>query len=185
MIKPLFAAMLAVVAVVLQGTVLHQAAPGGVTIDLALLLTLFVAWRNGPVPGIVLGLWCGALAGAAPGMSVAMSVLYALAGWTTGLLAGLHPNRSAFRAAVIGGGMALSQQGLESLVMRLAQVPVWAEPASVFWTLVWHGLGLGLMVAVCGADVRGWVRNLRLRRLESRGRGTPWTADWGHLANAG
>lgn len=185
MIKLFVAAVLAVVAVVLQGTLLHQAAPGGVTLDLALLLTLFSAWRYGAVFGIALGLWCGALVGAAAGMSVAMAMLYAFTGWTTGLLARLHPNRGAIRAAVIGAGMAVSQQGLESLVMRIAQVPTWTEPASVFWTLVWHGLGLGLMVAISSADLRGWMRNRRLRRLESGGRGTPWTADWGHLANAG
>lgn len=173
MIRALALIGLVAVAVVLQGTVLYQAAPIGVTIDLALLLTLWTAWRHGLVPGAGLGLWSGALIGAAKGTSVESGLLYAVAAVVMAVLA----SRTVVSAAVMGGAIALSLQGLQNVVQGS-----WQNPETVPWILFWHMLGMAVLVGL--SEGAGRLRWPRRPRLKIRG-GKAWTADWEPLPYAG
>ena len=169
--KLIFTASLIVLGVVLQGTLLYRALPGGVTLDFALLFTLLAAWRRGSTTAFFIGLWGGALVGTALGVMLPlMALLYGLIGWTTGRIVRLMGPRKIWRAALLGATMLVSLQGLENLFLALAHEPVIVEPAALGWSLVWHGLGLAALVIV--ADFHPFQR-LRGRSERSQ----PWNAD--------
>lgn len=173
------AASLIVLGVVLQGTLLYRALPGGVTLDFALLFTLLAAWRRGSTTAFFIGLWGGALVGTALGVMLpVMALLYGLIGWTTGRIVRLMGPRTIWRAALLGAAMLASLQGLENLILALAHQQVIVEPSTLGWSLLWHGLGLATLVVV--ADFHPFNR---LRgRLE---RSKPWNADSAFLAASG
>lgn len=75
---------------ILQSTLLFQGLPGGVTLDLCLLLTIFCGLRFGATSGSVAGLWAGAIVGALQAWATPLlAILYGLTGW----LAGVHSER--------------------------------------------------------------------------------------------
>ena len=179
--KTILAACGAVLAVVLQGTLLYRALPGGITPDITLLLTLWVSWRSGSTQGAIIGLWCGALVGAAAGnLAVGMALLYGLAGWASGLLAAIRPRNAYLRSLLLGAAMAVAVQGLQIPIYILAGFPMPLDPYSIPWTMLWHALGLFLLV--CGGTLR--VRWPKRRARPHVGGKKLWTADSAWLASA-
>lgn len=147
----------AVLLVVLQSTWLYGAAPGGVTLDLALLLVLLSAWQGGVRRGTALGLWCGALLGSLTGDLLLFATLYGTLGWAA---ATLFKRRGLATAVGVGAVSAAWLQGLGWLLGRLTPAA-----ATLPWSMLWHGLALGLLVHTAR----------RCRRKEG---GVEWTPDW-------
>jgi hypothetical protein len=178
-VKLIFTASLIVLGVVLQGTLLYRALPGGVTLDFALLFTLLAAWRRGSTTALFVGLWGGALVGTALGALVPlMAVLYGLVGWTTGRVVRLMGPRTLWRAALLGATMLASLQGLENIALVISHQQVTVEPASLAWSLLWHGLFLASLVALADFHL--------LKRLRGRfERSKPWETDSAFLAASG
>ena len=150
MIRIAALALLAVLAVVLQGTVLQQILPGAVTPDLALLLTMGTAWRAGPMAGGLLGLWSGALIGAQGG-ALLMAFLYALAGWTSGVVAA----RNVPSAFLMGCAQVASIRGLEVAMLQLTGQSIRLDPTQLAWAMLFHGLAL----AILEKGLRQWTRD--------------------------
>lgn len=127
------------IAVFFQATLLYQALPGGVTPDLALLLTLMVGLVLGGAGGAAGGLWAGALIGAARGaMALPMALAYGLVGW----LAGVHGERTGSRWTypLVGASLCLL------LTVMDAQLSSWllGQRPTTSWMLAsvaWNSLG--------------------------------------------
>ena len=139
-------ALLLPLAAILQSTLLWQGLPGGVTLDLCLLMTVFCGLRWGAAGGSAAGLWAGALVGAMrASASLPLAVLYGLMGW----LAGLHRERNAARWTYPVVGLTLvallaALEGHLSTLMGGAHPPLsWLLP-----TLGWHGLACLTLLGV-------------------------------------
>lgn len=134
----LITALLFPLAAVSQSTLLFQALPGHVTLDLLLLLTLGVGLRNGAAAGSAAGLWAGALVGAMRGVgSPSLAVLYGLVGWLAGLHHGRQPARWTYPLA--GCALLLLFAALEAQLMAL--MGEGAPPLSwLLPSLAWHAL---------------------------------------------
>lgn len=131
---------------ILQSTLLWEGLPGGVTLDVCLLLTIFCGLRWGAAAGSAGGLWAGALVGAMrSGGSLPLAVLYGLAGW----LAGLHRERTgqAWTYPLVGLCLVTLVTVAEIQLTRLlggTQPPLsWLLP-----TLGWHGLACLTLLGV-------------------------------------
>jgi hypothetical protein len=131
-------ALLFPLAAILQSTLLWQGLPGGVTLDLCLMLTLFCGFRWGAAGGSAAGLWAGALVGALrASASWPLAVLYGLVGW----LAGLHREKQAalWTYPLVAFGLIALLAALEGHLAVL----LGAHRPSLSWllpTLAWHAL---------------------------------------------
>jgi hypothetical protein len=134
----LLVALLLPLAAILQSTLLWHGLPGGVTVNLSLLLTLFCGLRWGAAAGSASGLWAGALVGALQASTAGpLAVLYGVMGW----LAGIHRERGGARwtyplVALALVALTLVLEGQMSVLDGGTYPPFsWVWP-----TLIWHGL---------------------------------------------
>jgi hypothetical protein len=162
--------LLALLVVVAQGTWVARLE---LPLDMPLLLTLLVAWWWGRSAATALGFWIGALVGAMTGTSIAFASLYALVGWSAATLLRMHPHRGVLRAGLLGAGAAVSFQGLESLVWRVARHPATMDSGMVLAQLLWNGVAFALLV---------WFGSKL--GLSGAGRSETWK-DWRPLAYGG
>lgn len=116
------------VAPLAQGTVLYRAAPGGVTVDLAFLLTVCAGLVFGSLAGLVYGLAAGLMVGTAAGnLAGPLGAVYALVGALAGLVRWTGV-RSATAAAGTAGLLTLAMLALELALLRESESPRPALP---------------------------------------------------------
>lgn len=145
---PLLVALGCPLAVVLQGTVLHGAGPGGVTPNLVLLLVLVAAWRWGVAGGSAAGFWGGLWVGAARvDLCGPMSLAYLVLGVVAGSYLESNPGRELLDLPVLAAGMTIFSAVLELVACNLLDIPCRIHALAVGCLMGIHALaGLGLAV---------------------------------------
>lgn len=150
--KYLILALFFPLAAIVQSTALFQALPGGVTLDVSLLLVVYCGFRYGAAAGSASGLWAGTIIGAFRlWQPWSLALIYGFIGW----LAGLHSEKKPAKWTYPLAGVALCYLSIV-LEIELAGFGGEAAPCMgwVMATTAWHG-AFCLAVMPFAAYVRG------------------------------